>query len=169
MHCYFILFSSLFSLFFIFFYLTLPDADVCHRGGSGGDDDDDDDEETQRERKRGRADRADGEGCSREKSFNVKVTWAHAHRMDHTQKRNGAEAVRSKGRATEERKPDERELREAEGPASLGRMLSSLSLSLSSGDIRCILLPAASGRQKYNANCQCVCCRRGPKTRAAVY
>lgn len=27
-----------------------------------------------------------GARCGREKSFNVKVTWAHAHRIDRTQK-----------------------------------------------------------------------------------
>lgn len=55
-----------------------------------------------RKRERGRAAtrarrRREGARCGREKSFNVKVTWAHAHRIDRMQKRDRAEAARRKG------------------------------------------------------------------------
>lgn len=102
------------------------DADVRHRVS----------EEEERERNGERATRVGGcrgERCGRkEKSFNVKVTWAHAHRIDHTLKRDkDGSGHRRKGSDSGGGKG---------GPASLGRMLSS-------GDK--MHLPAASSRRKY--------------------
>lgn len=104
----------------------------------------------ERERERGRATRADGcrgeQRCGREKSFNVKVTWAHAHRIDHTQKRDKAEAIRRKGGS------GSGDGGRKGGPASLGRMLSS-------GDK--MHLPVASGRRKYIMPIACAAVARG--------
>lgn len=106
-HCYFILSA----FFFVVGIRQADDADVRHRVSG--------EEERESERERGRATRDGGcgEGSDgREKSFNVKVTWAHAHRIDHTQKRDKAEAVVGGRKGSCDGGKG--------GPASLGRMLS---------------------------------------------
>lgn len=89
-------FISFFSLFFNVFCSNSPDGwRGCPR------------QRWQRERERkeglllGPQQRRRGARCGREKSFNVKVTWAHAHRIDHTQKRDRAEAAKRKGNGVE--------------------------------------------------------------------
>jgi len=88
--------DSLLFHFICLFFVRIrqaDDADVRHRVSE--------EEERERERERGKATRVGGcrrERCGREKSFNVKVTWAHAHRIDHPQMGDKAEAVRTGGR-----------------------------------------------------------------------
>lgn len=81
----------------MFFVRTRRTDDAGVRGRAG--------EEQERERERGRAAtrarrRRRGARCGREKSFNVKVTWAHAHRIDRTQERDRAEMAKRKGETT---------------------------------------------------------------------
>jgi len=172
-------------LFFCFFIQTrrTDDADVCHRsaaamtvearekgkekGRGAARGEGEGEREGERKGRQGR--RGGGKGCGREKSFNVKVTWAHAHRIDRTQRRDGAEAARSAaaaggggGEGSRERAHGTEGWEGGGEGGGGGRGLASLGRMLSPAGIRCIL-PAASGRQKYNANCVCW---RGPKMRA---